>query len=256
MAASSPVTVKLPSVMPALSVKLSFDGQNATCPYIVLDDGFPDVLNAGRVNGRDISMILIGYARVSTGGQDLALQLDALRAMGCSKIFEEHASGAKAERPELAKTLAHLRAGDTLVVWKLDRLGRDLRHLVNVVHELTDRGIGLKVLTGQGAQIDTTTAQGKLVFGIFAALAEFERDLIRERTQAGLMAAAARGRKGGRKPVVTPDKLKRARAMVKQGLNVREAAMRLKIGKTALYSALADAAAASQREVTRPRTRK
>ena len=144
----------------------------------------------------------------------------------------------EAERPELVRTLAHLRAGDTLVVWKLDRLGRDLRHLVNVVHELTDRGIGLKVLTGQGAQIDTTTAQGKLVFGIFAALAEFERDLIRERTQAGLIAAAARGRKGGRKPVVTPDKLRRARVMIEQGLNVREAAMRLKIGKTALYAAL------------------
>jgi DNA invertase Pin-like site-specific DNA recombinase len=178
-------------------------------------------------------MTLIGYARVSTGAQDLSLQLDALRAIKCTKIFEEHASGAKTERPELARTLAHLRAGDTLVVWKLDRLGRDLRHLVNVVHELTDRGIGLKVLTGQGAQIDTTTAQGKLVFGIFAALAEFERDLIRERTQAGLIAAAARGRKGGRKPVVTLDKLKRARAMIQQGLNVREAAMRLKVCQTA-----------------------
>jgi DNA invertase Pin-like site-specific DNA recombinase len=186
-------------------------------------------------------MTLIGYARVSTGGQDLSLQLDALRAIKCSTIFEEHASGAKAGRPELVRTLAHLRTGDTLAVWKLDRLGRDLRHLVNVVHELTDRGIGLKVLTGQGAQIDTTTAQGKLVFGIFAALAEFERDLIRERTQAGLIAAAARGRKGGRKPVVTPDKLRRARAMIEQGLNVREAAMRLKIGKTALYVALAGA---------------
>ncbi len=184
-------------------------------------------------------MTLIGYARVSTGGQDLSLQLDALRAIGCSTIFEEHASGAKAARPELARTLAHLRVGDTLAVWKLDRLGRDLRHLVNVVHELTDRGIGLKVLTGQGAQIDTTTAQGKLVFGIFAALAEFERDLIRERTRAGLNAAAARGRKGGRKPVVTSDKLKRARVMIEQGLNVREAAMRLKVGKTALYAALA-----------------
>lgn len=113
-----------------------------------------------------------------------------------------------------------------------------MAHLVNTVQELAGRGVGLKVLTGQGAAIDTTTAPGKLVFGIFAALAEFERDLIRERTKAGLSAAAARGRKGGRKPVVTTESLQKARSLMAQGLSVREAAGRLKIGKTALYDAL------------------
>jgi DNA invertase Pin-like site-specific DNA recombinase len=132
----------------------------------------------------------------------------------------------------------HLREGDILVVWKLDRLGRSMAHLVNMVQELAGRGVGLKVLTGQGAAIDTTTAPGKLVFGIFAALAEFERDLIRERTKAGLSAAAARGKKGGRKPVVTEEGLQKARSLIAQGLSVREAAGRLKISKTALYGAL------------------
>ncbi|MFU2319268.1 recombinase family protein [Rahnella sp. PCH160] len=147
-------------------------------------------------------------------------------------------SGSKSERPGLDAALAYLREGDILVVWKLDRLGRSMAHLVNTVQELAGHGVGLKVLTGQGAAIDTTTAPGKLVFGIFAALAEFERDLIRERTKAGLTAAAARGRKGGRKPVVTNESLQKARSLMAQGLSVREAAGRLKIGKTALYDAL------------------
>src|SRR5699024_3424953 len=112
------------------------------------------------------------------------------------QIYEDQASGKQDDRPQLAACLKALRSGDTLIVWKLDRLGRDLRHLVNVVHDLTDRGVGLKVLTGQGAAIDTTTASGKLLFGIFAALAEFERELISERTKAGLASARARGRKG------------------------------------------------------------
>ncbi|MES4615520.1 recombinase family protein [Ewingella sp. AOP8-B2-18] len=183
-------------------------------------------------------MALIGYARVSTDNQHIDLQNDALRSAGCERIFDDVISGSKSERPGLDAALAYLREGDILVVWKLDRLGRSMAHLVNTVQELAGRGVGLKVLTGQGAAIDTTTAPGKLVFGIFAALAEFERDLIRERTKAGLSAAAARGRKGGRKPVVTTESLQKARSLMAQGLSVREAAGRLKIGKTALYDAL------------------
>ncbi len=137
--------------------------------------------------------MLIGYMRVSKndGSQGLDLQRDALLAAGVSPhhLYEDYASGRKEDRPGLVACIKALREGDTLVVWKLDRLGRDLRHLINTVHDLTTRSIGLKVLTGHGAAIDTTTAAGKLVFGIFAALAEFERELIVERTQAGLAAA-------------------------------------------------------------------
>jgi DNA invertase Pin-like site-specific DNA recombinase len=121
----------------------------------------------------------IGYARVSTGEQTLNLQLDALKAGGCGKVYQETAGGATAERPVLAEVLSYLRAGDTLVVWRLDRLGRSLQHLIEVVAQLAERGIGFKSLT---EQIDTTTPGGKLIFHVFGALAEFERDLIRERT--------------------------------------------------------------------------
>jgi DNA invertase Pin-like site-specific DNA recombinase len=137
----------------------------------------------------------IGYARVSTGEQTLDLQLDALKAAGCGKIYQETASGAKAERPVLDEVLSYLRKGDTLIVWRLDRLGRSLKHLIEVVAALAERGIGFKSVT---EQIDTTTPGGKLIFHVFGALAEFERDLIRERTHAGLAAARARGRLGGR----------------------------------------------------------
>ena len=137
----------------------------------------------------------IGYARVSTGEQTLDLQLDALQKAGCGKIYQETASGAKAERPVLADVLGYLRSGDTLVVWRLDRLGRSLKHLIETVSQLAERGIGFKSLT---EQIDTTTPGGKLIFHVFGALAEFERDVIRERTHAGLAAARARGRLGGR----------------------------------------------------------
>jgi len=137
----------------------------------------------------------IGYARVSTGEQALDLQLDALKAAGCGTVYEETASGAKADRPVLEEVLGYLRPGDTLVVWRLDRLGRSLKHLIEVVAALAARGIGFKSLT---EQIDTTTPGGNLIFHVFGALAEFERDLIRERTQAGLAAARARGRLGGR----------------------------------------------------------
>src|SRR5687767_5882849 len=137
----------------------------------------------------------IGYARISTGEQLLDLQLDALTKAGCAKVFTETAGGALVERASLQEALAYVRPGDTLVVWRLDRLGRSLKHLIETVADLRDRGIGFKSLT---EQIDTTTPGGKLVFHVFGALAEFERDLIRERTHAGLAAARARGRTGGR----------------------------------------------------------
>lgn len=139
------------------------------------------------------------------------------------------------ERPGLSAALAFSRDGDVLVVWRLDRLGRSLPHLIDVVGRLEARGVGFRSLT---EAIDTTTSGGRLIFHVFGALGQFERDLIRERTKAGLSAAAARGRKGGRKPVVTQEKLQKARVLITQGLNVREAATRLKIGKTALYTAL------------------
>ncbi len=181
-------------------------------------------------------MALIGYARVSTADQDPALQRDALARAGCDPIFSDQASGAAADRPGLAEALAYARRGDVLVVWKLDRLGRSMAHLIEVVRQLDAKGVGFRSLT-EG--MDTTTPGGVLVFHIFGALAQFERDLIRERTHAGLKAAEARGRKGGRKPAITPDKLARARAHIAAGLTVREAAARVKVGKTALYKALA-----------------
>ncbi|MEW5623566.1 recombinase family protein [Pseudomonas putida] len=164
--------------------------------------------------------MLIGYMRVSKadGSQATDLQHDALIAAGVSAahLYEDMASGRKDDRPGLAACLKALRDGDTLVVWKLDRLGRDLRHLINTVHDMTARGVGLKVLTGHGAAIDTTAAAGKLVFGIFAALAEFERELISERTLAGLASARARGRKGGRPFKMTAAKLRLAMAAMGQ----------------------------------------
>lgn len=180
-------------------------------------------------------MALIGYARVSTAEQDTALQTDALSKAGCIRIFEDQISGATAERPGLSAALSYLRDGDVLVVWRLDRLGRSLAHLIQVVADLDARSVGFRSLT---EAIDTTTSGGRLIFHVFGALGQFERDLIRERTRAGLVAAAARGRKGGRKPVVTNEKLQKARSLLQQGLTVREAATRLKIGKTALYTAL------------------
>jgi DNA invertase Pin-like site-specific DNA recombinase len=177
----------------------------------------------------------VGYARVSTLDQDPTLQLDALAAAGCTKVFEDRASGARADRPGLQKALDYARDGDVLIVWKLDRLGRSLPHLIETVSALEKRGVGFRSLT---EAIDTTTPGGRLVFHLFGALGQFERDLIRERTRAGLAAAGARGRKGGRKPVITAEKLKRARDIIGRGLTVREAAMRLKVGKTALYEAL------------------
>src|SRR3954470_18612384 len=153
--------------------------------------------------------MLIGYARVSTQDQTLNLQKDALEKLGCNKIFTDTASGAKAERKGLDEALEYVREGDTLVVWRLDRLGRSLKHLIETITELNNRKIGFKSIQ---ENIDTTTSGGKLVFHIFGALAEFERDIIRERTQAGLIAARARGRQGGRRKTLTPKQI----AMVKK----------------------------------------
>ncbi|ACM30960.1 recombinase family protein [Rhizobium rhizogenes] len=184
--------------------------------------------------------VLIGYARISKadGSQVHDLQRDALTKAGieATNVYEDSVSGKKDDRPGLAACMKALRSGDTLVVWKLDRLGRDLRHLVNLVDELTKRNIGLRVLAGEGAAIDTSTANGRLVFGIFAALAEFERALIIERTKAGLAAARARGRNGGAPFKMTPAKLRLAQAsMGKPETKVADLCSELGITRQTLY---------------------
>jgi DNA invertase Pin-like site-specific DNA recombinase len=181
----------------------------------------------------------IGYARVSTREQSFNLQVDALRKAGCEKVLQEVVSGAKAERPVLDALLADLRPGDVLVIWKLDRLGRSLRHLVELAGTLMERNVGLRSLNDP---IDTTTPQGRLAFNLFASLAEFERDLIRERTQAGLIAARARGRMGGRPRGLPPEAERTACAAEtlyrEQRLSVREIADELGIAKSTLYAYL------------------
>ena len=184
--------------------------------------------------------MLIGYMRVSKtdGSQTTNRQQDALIAAGIDRtqLYEDFASGKREDRPGLTACLKAMREGDTLVVWKLDRLGRNLRHLINTVHDLTARGVGLKVLTGQGAAIDTTSAAGKLVFGIFAALAEFEREMISERTVAGLASARARGRKGGRPFKMTSAKLRLAMAAMGQPeTKVNDLCNELSITRQTLY---------------------
>lgn len=174
----------------------------------------------------------------SDGSQNLDLQMDALVAEGVDKnrIYRDLASGRKDHRPGLEACLKALQPGNTLVIWKLDRLGRDLKHLVTLVDDLNSRNIGLKVLTGAGAQIDTSTANGKLVFGIFAALAEFERELIRERTRAGLAAARARGRKGGRPRKMDKATLMMAvKALEDKSITVQSVAKKLNMTTTTLY---------------------
>jgi len=180
--------------------------------------------------------MFIGYMRVSTADQNLDLQRDALLAAGVddAHLYEDRASGKKDERPGLAACLKALRRGDVLVVWKLDRLGRSLKHLVNTVDDLSQRGVGFKVLTG--AAIDTTTSQGRMLFGVLASLAEFERELIRERVTAGLAAARARGRKGGRKPALTPVKLRLAQAaMANRDTAVADLCAELGVSRSTLY---------------------
>jgi len=182
---------------------------------------------------------LLGYARVSTADQQPQLQVDALERAGCYRVFTETASGARSDRPVLEQVLDQLRRGDTLVVWKLDRLGRSLRHLVDTVTELAERGIGFRSL--QEAIDTTTTPGGKLVFHVFAALAEFERDLIRERTAAGLAAARARGRRGGRPSVMTAHKARVAQEMYRSGqCTVATIATTLGVSRASIYRHVAD----------------
>ena len=177
--------------------------------------------------------LVIGYARVSTQEQDLALQLDALRAAGCERIYTEKASGAQRDRPQLQAALDYMRADDTLVIWKLDRLARSLRQLLDTVEALHSRQIGLRSLT---EAIDTSTPGGTLVFHLFGALAEFERAIIRERTRAGLAAARARGRTGGRPPALSAaDKIAARALLTDPAITVEEVAQRLRVSPATLY---------------------
>ena len=176
--------------------------------------------------------MLIGYARVSTDEQNLDSQLSALKTAGCEEIYTDKVSGTKATRPGLTEALSHLRPGDTFVVWRLDRLGRSLRHLIDTVTDFQDRGIGFKSLT---ESIDTTTSGGRLVFNIFGALAEFEREIIRERTLAGLQAARARGRRGGPKRKLTDDKVQVAQTLYDTQMPVNEICRTLGISRATFY---------------------
>ena len=177
--------------------------------------------------------MLIGYARVSTFDQNLDLQIDALKKAGCEKIYQDQLSGAKADRPGLTTALAFARKGDTLVVWRLDRLGRSLRHLITTVEEMRSKGIALKSLQDN---IDSSTAAGELQFHIFGALAQFERALIQERTNAGLASARARGRFGGRPKKLTNEQMQMAAAMMQtKTASVNQICATLKIGRTTLY---------------------
>jgi DNA invertase Pin-like site-specific DNA recombinase len=178
-------------------------------------------------------MFQVGYARVSTADQSVDLQLDALKEAGCRRIFEESASGANKNRPQLREAIQFLQPGDTLVVWKLDRLARSLSQLIGTVEELHKKRCGLKSLT---EAIDTTTTGGRLVFHIFGALAEFERGIIRERTLAGLEAARARGRRGGRPKAMSDQSLAIAEALLRDGLlTVREVARQVGVSEATLY---------------------
>jgi DNA invertase Pin-like site-specific DNA recombinase len=177
--------------------------------------------------------MFVGYARVSTLDQDPALQIDALTAAGCERIFTEKASGAQRDRPELKAALDYIREGDTLVVWKLDRLARSLQQLIETVDELDKQHIGLRSLT---ESLDTTTSGGKLIFHIFGALAEFERAVIRERTSAGLAAARARGRKGGRPPALKEKDIAMVKALLTDpAISVEEVAERFGVNVSTLY---------------------
>ena len=175
--------------------------------------------------------MIYGYARVSTNHQDTELQLTALKSAGCEKIFEEHASGRKSNRPALKKLLRTLNAGDTLVVWKLDRLGRSMRNLVLLVDELRQRGIHFKSLTDS---IDTSSPMGRFIFHIMSALAEMERELIVERTRAGLAAAREKGRIGGRRPKLTPEQWAQAGRLILNGVDRKQVAIIMTLSLHAL----------------------
>ncbi len=183
--------------------------------------------------------VLVGYARVSTQDQKTELQMDALNSVGCERVFVEKASGAQRDRPELRAALEYVRAGDTIVVWKLDRLARSLKQLIETVDDLQLRNVGLRSLT---EAIDTTTPGGRLIFHIFAALAEFERSIIRERTMAGLIAARARGRTGGRPRSLSEQDIQVAKALLKENsLSVTDIAGRLGVTSSTLYRYLPSA---------------
>ena len=182
--------------------------------------------------------MLVGYARVSTPEQTLDSQTDALERGGCERVFTDTASGSKSDRPGLDQALDHVRRGDTLVVWKLDRLGRSLPHLIEVVSALQERGVDFRSIQ---EAIDTTTPAGKLFFHLCGAFAEFERDLIRERTHAGLAAARARGRKGGRRKAITKKKAKLAATLLSDpGMSVTEVSKTLGVSRSTLYRHLAE----------------
>lgn len=180
----------------------------------------------------------IGYARVSTEEQNLDMQRQALEAAGCDVIHEDKASGALNARKGLTAALAGCKSGDVLVIWKLDRLGRSLTDLVNLIEDLTGRGIGLQVLTGQGANIDTTRPEGRMIFGIFAALAEFERELIRERTKTGMAAAKRRGVRVGRPPKLSRFQVEEAGRMIEGGKTRADVAELLGVSVLTLRRAL------------------
>lgn len=183
--------------------------------------------------------MIIGYARVSTQDQNPQLQLDALAGASCEQVFRETATGTFRERPELSACLRTLRKGDAMVVWKLDRLARSLKDLVEIIHDLNQRGVGFRSLT---ESIDTTSSGGRLVFHIFGALAEFEHSLIRERTMAGLAAARARGRKGGRKPALSATDVRKAAAMLSDPkITKAEVAKHFGVSRVTLNAALARA---------------
>lgn len=180
-------------------------------------------------------MSIIGYARVSTADQNPEAQIDALRQAGCARVFTDHASGAQASRPQLDAALDYLREGDTLTVWRLDRLGRSLPHLIEVVQALGDRGVEFRSLS---EAIDTTTPTGRLLFHVAGAFAQFERDLIRERTNAGLVAARARGRQGGRPTVMTPQRVATAQQMRAAGKSIEQIANVFGVGRSSVSRAL------------------
>lgn len=178
-------------------------------------------------------MTVIGYARVSTGDQTTALQIDALRSAGVQRIFTEVASGANQDRAELARMLSEAREGDVIVVWRLDRLGRSTTHLLRIVEDLRARGVGFRSLT-EG--MSTDSAGGMLIYSIFAAIAAFERDLLRERTCAGIEAAKKRGRVGGRPSVMTPERVQAAEAMLREGATMTAVQTALGVSRSALYA--------------------
>jgi len=176
--------------------------------------------------------MIIGYARVSTQEQNLSLQVDALKNVGCEKIYEDQISGSKSEREGLRAAFENLRSDDTFVVWKLDRLGRSLKHLITLVNQLEERGVHFKSITDS---IDTSTAAGKFFFHVMASLAEMERELIKERTKAGLEAARLKGRIGGRKRAMTNSKIASAKKLLKAGALAKDVAADLNISVATLY---------------------